>query len=244
MPDPRARLDQLVAEWRLPAVAGERFWTLLELIASDPHAPTAVPDPAEGVDAHVADSLVAMGLGLPRDGDLVVDIGSGAGLPGLVLAIARPAARYDLLEASRRKAAFIRHAAAALGLDNVRALHARAEEWGAGDMRERYEVALARAVASLPTLVEYAAPLLATGGSLVVWRGRRDPDEERRAATAAELLGMTPTRVERAAPFEGARDRHLHVFRKDESSPAGYPRRPGMARKRPLGGSGSGNVRK
>jgi 16S rRNA (guanine527-N7)-methyltransferase len=107
-------------------------------------------------------------------------------------------------------------------------------------MRERYDVALARAVGPLPTLVEYAAPLLGIGGSLVAWKGRRNPDEERRAEAAAELLGMRGTRIERVQPFEGARDRHLHVFRKDEPSPPGYPRRPGVARKRPLGGMAPG----
>ena len=84
-------------------------------------------------------------------------------------------------------------------------------------------------------LVEYAAPLLREGGVLVAWKGARSEEEERAGARAAERLGMGAGEVRRVVPFAGARNRHLHVFRKEAPTPDGFPRRPGMARKRPLG---------
>jgi len=88
---------------------------------------------------------------------------------------------------------------------------------------------------ALPTLVEYAAPLLRTGGRLVAWKARRDSGEERAGAGAAGLLGMRSLLGEGGGPFGGSRDRHLHVYEKVSHCPPGYPRRPGIAAKRPLG---------
>jgi 16S rRNA (guanine527-N7)-methyltransferase len=97
-------------------------------------------------------------------------------------------------------------------------------------------VVVARALGSQPLVLEYAAPLLRVGGSLVDWRGRRDPREEARALAAAGELGMERAEVRRVTPFAGVRDRHLHVFVKTAPTPPRFPRRPGAARKRPLGG--------
>ncbi len=93
----------------------------------------------------------------------------------------------------------------------------------------------ARAVAALPILVEYAAPLLRSAGVLVAWKGAVGADELQQAKGAAAELGMALEEVRRVEPFEGARERHLVVFRKVAHTPGGYPRRPGMAAKRPLG---------
>jgi 16S rRNA (guanine527-N7)-methyltransferase len=164
----------------------------------------------------------------------VVDVGAGAGFPGLVLAAALPAARVDLLEATTRKAAVISRLAAAAGLVNARAIAERAEHWGARDGAGAYDAVTARAVAPLAVLVEYAAPMLREGGVLVCWKGARDEAEERAGAATAAILALEPLNVIRAHPFEGARDRHLHAFRKRGPTPPGFPRRPGMASKRPL----------
>jgi 16S rRNA (guanine527-N7)-methyltransferase len=112
-------------------------------------------------------------------------------------------------------------------------VHARAEAWPAG--AEAHDLVTARALAALPVVVEYAAPLLAEGGALVAWRGRRDPDAEAAATRAAAEVGLEPVEVRRVEPYSAARDRHLHVFRKTAPTPPRFPRRPGMARKRPLG---------
>jgi 16S rRNA (guanine527-N7)-methyltransferase len=125
--------------------------------------------------------------------------------------------------------------AAAAAASNARSVPARAEEWALGEGREAYDVVTARALAALPVLAEYAAPLLRDGGVLVAWKGARDSDEERAGAVAAGELGMGDHEVHRVEPFAGARDRHLHVLRKLGPTPARFPRRPGMALKRPLG---------
>jgi 16S rRNA (guanine527-N7)-methyltransferase len=229
-------LGQLCEHWELPATAKGTFERLLEVLAGDPEAPTSVSRPAEALDVHVADSLAALEVEGFRSASSLVDIGSGAGFPGVVLAIAIPDARIDLVESSRRKCAFLGRLAGNLELTNVSVVCSRAEEWAAGEGAERYEAAAVRAVGSLATLVEYAAPLLRRGGLLVAWKGRRDSDEERRGADAAGTLGMRPSGVLEVEPFAGSTSRHLHSYLKISPTPAGYPRRSGMAKKRPLGG--------
>jgi 16S rRNA (guanine527-N7)-methyltransferase len=111
---------------------------------------------------------------------------------------------------------------------------ARAEEWGAADGAARYSVVTARALSSLSVLVEYAAPLLELGGSLVAWKGGRDADEQRTGAEAAAIVGLDPQPPLHVRPFRGSRERNLYVYTKTEATPDRFPRRPGMATKRPL----------
>jgi 16S rRNA (guanine527-N7)-methyltransferase len=213
---------------------------LLEALAAEPDPHTAVSDPAAALDAHVADSLSGLEVEALRTAARIADLGAGAGFPGLVLAIALPAARVDLIEAARRKAAVIDRLRQAAQVDNARSVVARAEEWARtppalGGGREAYDAVVARAVASLPVLVEYAAPLLRLSGVFVAWKGARDPAEEGRGREAADEVGLALADVLRVEPFEGARNRHLHVYRKVAPTPGRYPRRPGIAVKRPLG---------
>jgi 16S rRNA (guanine527-N7)-methyltransferase len=209
---------------------------VLEALARerDPH--TSVSDPEQAVDIHVADSLSGLEVPEVRAARWIADIGSGAGFPGLVLAVALPRARVDMIESASRKCAVIDRLTHAAGLDNeiVRALPMRAEERAAWGGREAYDVVTARAVAALPVLVEYASPLVAVGGVFVAWKGARDPEEERRGADAAAELGLDPEGVVEVQPFPEARDRNLVVYRKVSVCPEGFPRRPGMAAKRPL----------
>jgi len=215
-----------------------RFEQLLHFLANDPQAPTSVRDPRRGVDVHVADSLTGLQVGPLREASRVVDIGSGAGFPGLVLALAMPEASFDLVEATTRKCAFLERVIAGVGIANVRVVCARAEEWAAGEGSCAYDAAVVRAVGLLATLLEYAAPLLSPGGVLVAWKGRRDPEEELQAASAADLLGMGPGSVEWVGAYAGSRNRHIHAYEKVAPTPPRFPRRPGMAKKRPLGGTG------
>jgi 16S rRNA (guanine527-N7)-methyltransferase len=104
---------------------------------------------------------------------------------------------------------------------------------------EAHELVTARALAPLSVLVEYAAPLLRVGGTLVAWKGRRDPEEEADGAAAASALGMGELDVRPVAPFLAAGGRHLYLSSKVSATPANYPRRAGMARKRPLRASTS-----
>ncbi len=210
------------------------FERLLAALEQEPDPPTTVRSPAQAADQHIADSLSGLEVAELRDAGRIADIGSGAGFPGLALAVALPDASVDLVESARRKCEVIERLATAAGLQNVRVVAARAEEWGAGEGGGSYDAVTARALASLPVLVEYAAPLLRVGGVLVAWKGARDAAEESAGASAAEQLGMSNEGVRAVTPFQGARNRHLHVFRKVAETPAGFPRRPGMAAKRPL----------
>jgi 16S rRNA (guanine527-N7)-methyltransferase len=230
--DVGARLAELAARYGLPSGAEKRLATLLDLVAEEPTAITTVRDPAEGVDAHVADSLVALELPAVRGARRVADLGSGGGFPGLALAIALPSAHVALVESVGRKCVFLAGAAAELGLVNAAVVNARAEAWPEGI--GAHDLVVARALAPLPVLMEYAAPLLEAGGMLVAWKGHREPGEEADGAAAAEALGMSTPEARPVEPFAHARDRHLYLSSKVSPTPSRYPRRPGMARKRPI----------
>jgi 16S rRNA (guanine527-N7)-methyltransferase len=205
---------------------------LLELLERDETAPTTVRSHAEALDVHVADSLSGLEVPAVREARRIADIGAGAGFPGLVLAAALPDARVALVESVGRKCAWLERAIAAMQLPNAEPVNARAEAWPAG--HAAHDLVTARALAPLNVLVEYAAPLLAEGGSLVAWKGRRDPAEEEDGAAAAERLGLQAGEVVRVEPFPAARNHHLHLYLKVGPTPNGYPRRPGMASKRPI----------
>lgn len=209
---------------------------VLEALAREPDPHTTVSDPEQAVEIHVADSLSGLEVPEVREARWIADIGSGAGFPGLVLAVALPRARVDMIESASRKCAVIDRLTHAAGLDNeiVRALPMRAEERAAWGGRELYDVVTARAVAALPVLVEYASPLVVEGGVFVAWKGTRDADEEARGTTAALEVGLEPEAVVEVEPFPGVRDRNLVVYRKVAPCPERFPRRPGMATKRPL----------
>jgi 16S rRNA (guanine527-N7)-methyltransferase len=227
----RLDLDGLVARFGLPEAANRPLAVLLERLGA-PDAPTSVHDRDEVLRVHIADSLA--GLEVPELGAArtVADLGAGGGLPGLVLAAVLPDARVHLVESIGRKCAFLRDTAAEMQLVNVEVVCARAEEWPAG--LGRCDVVTARALASLAVLCEYAAPLLTDGGVLVAWKGTVDGEEAADADAAARHLGLAPEPVRPVVPFAGSERRTLHVLRKIAPTPPGYPRRAGMATKRPL----------
>jgi 16S rRNA (guanine527-N7)-methyltransferase len=178
----------------------------------------------------VADSLVLLPfLGEARR---VVDVGSGGGLPGLPLKIARPELEVTLIEADQAKAAFLVQAAARLGLRGVEVLAVRAEEAGRDARhREAYDVAVARAVAALPALVELCLPLVRVGGRLLAQK--TSGDEVAAAARALEMLGGEVVGVEAAA--SSARDKGVVVIvAKVRPTPDAYPRRSGIPAAKPL----------
>lgn len=221
--------------WPDGLTAGQRrqIAALLGMLASDEHAPTAIRDPERAARTHVADSLTALELAPVRAAGRIVDIGSGAGFPGAPLAIALPSTEVNLLESQRRRCEFLRRACAAAEIENATVICARAEEWQAG--ASGHDLVVARAVAAQPVVLEYGAPLLRLGGSLVDWRGRRSAAEEALALRAAEELGLERAEIRRVMPFQDARDHHLHLFVKIAETPERFPRRAGLARKRPLG---------
>jgi 16S rRNA (guanine527-N7)-methyltransferase len=231
-PTPPAIAD-LTTRYALPDASSQALTVLVDRLAADPRAPISALDRERALDRHIADSLAALDLQPVRDARLVADLGSGAGLPALVLAAANPHAAVRAVESREGKCAWIAELALAAGLRNVEVVCHRAEEWPDGI--GRHDLVTARALAAQPVVLEYAAPLLAPGGHLVEWRGRRDEDDEARGDAAAGELGLTREGVRRVTPFPGARARHLHVFRKTAATPPGFPRRAGVAAKRPLG---------
>ncbi len=156
-----------------------------------------------------------------------------------MLAIALPRAQVDLIESAGRKTAVIDRLIQAVELSNARSVTARVEDFArrpaaVGGGREAYDAVTARAVGPLAVLVEYAAPLLRSDGVLVAWKGARDAEEEGAGAAAAEKVGMEVRRCCPVQPYPASENRHLHVFRKIAPTPPEFPRRAGMARKRPL----------
>jgi 16S rRNA (guanine527-N7)-methyltransferase len=214
-----------------------RLEPVLELLGSDPASLSSVRDRERAWKVHVEDSL--SGLELIGEPARLADVGAGAGFPGIVLAAALPATAVDLIESVGRKCEFMRRAIDASGIANARVICDRAESWAAVPPpeggREGYEVVTARAVGRLSTLAELASPLLVEGGALVAWKGRRDPDEEAELGRARDRVGMVVERVEWVGSYAGSRNRHLHLLGKVGPTPPGLPRRPGMAKKRPLG---------
>jgi 16S rRNA (guanine527-N7)-methyltransferase len=203
-------------------------------VAESPLSLSSVTDPEQAGDVHLRDSLSAIGLEAVRYARAAVDIGSGAGYPGIPLAMGLPDTRFTLVDSVGKKARFAAGAAAELGLGNVETVGSRSEELASGEGREAFDLALARAVAPLSVLAELASPLLSEGGALVAWKGAREEGEELRVEALADRLAMVPETVVRVSPYPGSRERHLYVIRKSGPTPEGLPRRPGMARKRPL----------
>ncbi len=208
---------------------------VLELLEEERASVSSVTEPERAWRVHVADSLTGLEFRQLRDAPRIADIGSGAGFPGLVLAVALPGAKVDLIESVGRKCDFIQRAIDAASISNARVINARSEDLAGGEGREAYAAVTARAVGRLSTLAELASPLLEEGGVLVAWKGKRDADEEAQLESAAETLAMRPEEIRHVGPTAGSDHRHLHVIRKSGQTPQKLPRRSGMAKKRPYG---------
>lgn len=200
------------------------------------HNLTAITDP-QGIEVrHFLDSLTCL-LALDlQSGFRVVDVGSGAGFPGLPLRIVRPQIQLTIIEATGKKVDFCRHIVEALHLENVEVMHARAEDIAQiADHRGQYDWALARSVASLRVLVEYLLPFLRIGGQAIAQKGDTAYAEIQAAENALGILGG---KVERLIPIElpgVVERRNLVVMNKIAETPAAFPRRPGKPTKKPLG---------
>jgi 16S rRNA (guanine527-N7)-methyltransferase len=209
--------------------------TVLELLAVERASVSSVTDPQRAWQVHVADSLTGLEVPELAKAERIADIGSGAGFPGLVLAVALPSAEVDLIESVGRKCEFIQRAVDAAGISNATVVNARSEEVADGKKRDSYDAVTARAVGRLSTLAELASPLLRENGVLVAWKGKRDADEEQQLERAAQQLAMHPEQILDVGDRAGSKHRHLHTLRKLAPTPGALPRRPGMAKKRPRG---------
>lgn len=196
---------------------------------------TAIRD-VEGIRIrHFLDSLscilVARELGAKR----LIDVGTGAGFPGIPLKILYPNLKLVLVESIGKKASFLEYAVNKLNLSDTSVLQSRAEELGQSKQhREKYDVALARAVAHLPTLVEYLLPLIKIGGFMIAQKGASGPAELHQAQNAVKLLGGEVRVIKHLTLPTIVEDRYLIVIDKIVRTPDGYPRRTGVPAKNPI----------
>lgn len=196
---------------------------------------TAIDTPETIRIKHFLDSLTCLLAMKERPAGRIIDVGSGAGFPGLPIKIVFPSIRLTLVESVGKKADFCRHVTEKLGLENVEVIQGRAEEVGQQqDHREQYDWALARAVAILPVLAEYLLPLVRIGGGMIAMKGESAPAEAHAAERAMRLLGGSLKRMIPVALPGVADERYLVVIEKVVATPHQYPRRIGLPAKKPL----------
>lgn len=211
----------------------ERLRLLADLIASSPHNLVSRRDRADVLGLHLEECAALAGMLPVKPGARWIDVGTGGGLPGLVLALCRPDTEWTLLDATRKKVEAVRSFAAALGLRNVIALHDRAERLAHQDgMRGRFEGAVSRALGPLPVVMELCRGFVAPGGTIAAVRGPQWAAEVERARPAARLLRIADLH---ALPVPvAARPTWVVTMRADGPAPQGCPRPDGIPRTRPL----------
>jgi 16S rRNA (guanine527-N7)-methyltransferase len=196
---------------------------------------TAIRDVAGIRTKHFLDSLTCTLAWRDHPPTSLIDVGTGAGLPGIALKILYPNMPLTLVESVGKKVDFCRHVVTVLGLEKVEVIQGRAEEVGQQPKhRERYDWAVARAVANLPILVEYLLPLVRVGGGMLAQKGESGPAEAQTAEKAARLLGGHIRQLITLNLPGVAEDRHLIVVDKKSATPPNYPRRVGVPSKTPL----------
>lgn len=196
---------------------------------------TAITLPEEVRVKHFLDSLSVMPAMRNQPNARVVDVGSGAGFPGLPLKIAMPAIQLTLVESVGKKAEYCRRLADRLGLQGVDVVNGRAEDVGQdATHREKYDFAVARAVAELPILAEYLLPLVKVGGCAIAQKGESGPAEAQSARHAMALLGGALHKVSPVELPGVAETRYLILMSKQACTPEKYPRKPGIPAKKPL----------
>lgn len=196
---------------------------------------TAITDPTGVRVRHFLDSLtVAPHINL-NAGSRIVDVGTGAGFPGLPLKIVYPDVHVTLIDSTGKKVAFVQHVIDTLGLQGAEAIHARAEE--AGQMRrlrESFDAVLARALARLPVLLEYLLPLAKVGGRCIALKGVTAEAEANDSARALQLLGGKLVGIERVDLPEVSEPHYLVIVEKVAHTPTSYPRKAGLPTQKPL----------
>lgn len=222
---------------RLSAAQIQQFHQLSELLLdwNQRMNLTAIQDPAAIAVKHYLDSLTLAKVIPCFAGRRLIDVGTGAGFPGLALAIVFPRLRVTLLDATAKKLRFIDQAGQTLGLENIRTLHARAEDAGRHPKhRGAYDFVTARAVAKMPTLMEYTLPLAKIGGQVITMQGSRAYEETSRAAKAIARLGGELFAIEEIRLPTLDQPRYLVVIDKIKRTPKSYPRQAGVPARQPI----------
>ena len=232
IPAPPAEFAQALRDAGIELDSGDeaRLTRYLHLLyAANEHMNlTAVRDPAAAWMRHIFDGLTPLPILTQADAKRVADIGSGGGIPGLVLACVLPEVEFALIESVGKKARFLEETARALGLSKVRVSNARAEALGRGELRDRMDVVVSRAVGRLPILLEFALPMVREGGVFVAIKGEQAAEE---LLTATRALGfLKGALVETRRTPTGT----LVIIEKTAPTPRRYPRPVGEAAKSPL----------
>ena len=196
---------------------------------------TALTAPEDVAVKHIIDSLTAYDAALFDGERTLIDVGTGAGLPGIPLAVYAPHLTVTLLDSLNKRVRFLTEVTAAMGLQNVRCIHARAEEAArTAEHRAAYDIVVSRAVARLPVLLEYTLPFVRVGGTLLALKGRAYAEEQKEARRAAEVLGGGRITA-RPVHLPGLDDvRAILTVTKERQTPAAYPRGGGAPARRPL----------
>ena len=196
---------------------------------------TALTAPEDVAVKHIIDSLTAYDAARFDGARTLIDVGTGAGLPGIPLAVYAPHLTVTLLDSLNKRVRFLTEVTAAMGLQNVRCIHARAEEAArTAEHRAAYDIAVSRAVARLPVLLEYTLPFVRVGGTLLALKGRAYAEEQKEARRAAEVLGGGRITA-RPVHLPGLDDvRAILTVTKERQTPAAYPRGGGAPARRPL----------
>lgn len=193
---------------------------------------TAITDPAAVTVRHFLDSISCAQTGLFAPDETVIDVGSGAGFPGLPLAICFSDTSFVLLDSLQKRVQFLNTVISSLGLNNVTAVHARAEDAARGEWRERFGIALSRAVAPLNVLCELCLPFVKVGGHLIAMKGKQAAQEQEEAANAVCVLGGN---TKNSMPVSiDDHTRRLILIEKTASTPLKYPRKAGKPSKNPI----------
>ena len=196
---------------------------------------TALTAPEDVAVKHIIDSLTAYDVALFDGARTLIDVGTGAGLPGIPLAVYAPHLTVTLLDALNKRVRFLTEVTAAMGLQNVRCIHARAEEAArTAEHRAAYDIVVSRAVARLPVLLEYTLPFVRVGGTLLALKGRAYAEEQQEGQRAAAVLGGSRITA-RPVHLPGLDDvRAILTVTKERQTPAIYPRGGGAPARRPL----------
>lgn len=197
---------------------------------------TAVTDDEEMTDKHFIDSLTVLKTGILPESGKMIDVGTGAGFPGMVLAMACPDMEVTLLDSQQKRLAFLDHVRRETDTKNTVIIHARAEDGARKpELREQFDIAAARALAPMNVLCEYLLPYVKTGGSALCWKGPALKEELESGRKAARLLGGQ-LEMPLSCPVQGRDWKHMILLiRKISRTAAAYPRKAGVPKNKPLG---------
>ena len=196
---------------------------------------TAITDRDEFIEKHFVDSLLAAGLSEFSGAARILDIGTGAGFPGIPLALAFEDKEFVLADSLNKRVKIIESLCEKLGIGNVKAVHGRAEDLAKrGEYRESFDICVSRAVAGMSTLSEYCLPFVKPGGIFVAYKGPDCEEEVAQAAKAIDLLGGGDVKILSPQSGEASFDHRLVIVRKVANTPSAYPRKAGTPAKKPL----------